>query len=210
MLLNQKKRVLLRQDIIQRYPFVPQSLVDASLDLVATGLGKVSPLQLQQALQPGGMAKVRPELRQSLVTLALQQELIQRVPLLSSVDKTKVLGAVVDAVLDRLLEEVDWIFLPPTERLQALHDEIQIICATEMTPRQVAWFYVTQRRQHPITYVTWTLAALVTISSVYYALQSLVVVSLPFLQQSIQPWAMNLWITMQKTKVWQGLVSLFA
>lgn len=154
LLMNPKKHDLLKRDIVQKYPFLPGAGVDSCINIVAAAFKTIAPDTLEQALQPGGMAKVRPVLKDAVVSAVLEQKYIKYSPLLSTTDKTKVVGSLVDLALDQLLKDSEYLLQRPEIRLEALEEEIRMIQKTEMTTTQILLY---RYRKHP---VLWSVAVL--------------------------------------------------
>ena len=160
MLISDKRRDQLCHVITKQYPILPQSAVDSCIDMVASAIGTLSPKVLQEALEPGGMDNVIPQIRQTVIDFALQQEVVQNFPGLSTRNKTKILGAVVDFILDRLLEDAEWVLMSPQNRLRVLFSEIQMIQTYEMTKLQVIWFSLCRK---PIVWLSLMIGGMMTI-----------------------------------------------
>ena len=152
LLMNPKKHELLKRDMVKKYPFVPASIIDSCINIVAAAFKTIAPDTLKQALQPGGMAKVRPVLKEAVVSAVLQQRVIKYSPILSSNEKANLVATSVDLALDVLLKDSEYLLQRPEVRLEALEEEIRMIQKTEMTTLQIAMY---RYRKHPYL---WTVA----------------------------------------------------
>jgi len=135
-LLNEKKHNQLKDDLARRFPLVPRGFFDPAIDLVANAFRTIAPDTLEEALKPGGMEKIRPGLKTSIVRSIRNQKAISEIPVLSQDEKIKLLEFAIDLALDQLLKDSEWILSSPEVRLKALEEEIRIIKNTEMDLRQ--------------------------------------------------------------------------
>lgn len=151
MLLNDKRRDQLKDSVARKFPLVPGSVIDSAIAVVATAFKTVAPETLKQALQPGGMVKLRPVLMDAIVEMVVQQDAVKNIRVLSDADKSKLIGNVVDLALDQLLKDANWALSAPAVRLEALQDEIRLIERTEMTVKQLLLY---RFRRHPVRYLS--------------------------------------------------------
>ena len=117
---DKRRQNLLKQDLRKQFPLIPGDMLDACIDMAAQGFATVAPAQLQKALTPGGMAKIRPSLRDTIVDNLLEQKGIQDLPILKPSDKKRFLTSLVDLALDYLLKDAQEILAAPEVRLLAL------------------------------------------------------------------------------------------
>ena len=140
LLLNDTKRRQFKEEMALKFPLVPESMFDSAMSVVATAFKTIAPETLKQALQPGGMDKVRPVLKEAIVDLVVKQEGVKNFRVLSDSDKSKLMGAIVDLTLDQVLQDAQWLLAAPEVRLDALKDEIRLIQRTEISAKQVALY----------------------------------------------------------------------
>lgn len=191
LLTNKKKQEKFRRDFIQQYPLVPHFLIDGAIHTVAAGFAHMAPETLQEALQPGGMAKFRPAVRKAVVEFAIEQKAVRDVPLVDTKDKKLWVGSLVDMALDQLFQDADWVLSSPEVRLEALEQEIRTIKEMEMTRRRIVMFNL---RRHPWRFII--PAGVVALATVYYL--------------NIFPWLGVAVATLQKASlvVWTGLAGV--
>uniref|UniRef100_A0A7S2V2I1 Uncharacterized protein n=1 Tax=Fibrocapsa japonica TaxID=94617 RepID=A0A7S2V2I1_9STRA len=116
-LLSDKSRNQLKNDLKEKYPLVPAPLVGELIDLTARSFKDVTPAELQLALQPGGVDKLRPEIKSKVSDSLLQQKIVQDIPILSKTDKTRLSEFLVDLVLDQLIQNTNGLLVGLEERL---------------------------------------------------------------------------------------------
>ena len=152
-LLNPNKKNELKKDLKQTYPLIPEQFLEKAIDVVADALNAHFPAMLQECLQANGSwQNYQKELKSRIV-----EETLSRIPtpaLISPQLSRTVVEFLVDLILDQLLQtleqdQLDWVLASPTARLEALYQEIETIQRTEMTPLQVALFYV---QRHHVRY----------------------------------------------------------
>lgn len=160
---NEKKQAQFRSNMIQQYPLVPPFLIDAGIRTVAAGFTQIAPETLQEALQPGGMDKFRPTVREAIVKFALEQRAVQDLPLVNQKDKAVWVGSLVDLALDQLFQDAEWVLAAPEVRLESLAEEMRMIKETEMTRQRV---FLYNLRRHPWRFVG--IAGLTTLATIYY------------------------------------------
>ena len=159
LLLDSKRHDTLVDDMKKRFPVVPRSALEAAVTMVGSAVGKVAPDQLRQALTPGGMEEIRPQIREAVVDMVLDHPTMECLTLLSEQDKGRLLGALVDLVLDQLLKDAHWVLSAPEVRLEALEDQIRAI-HVEMG----RWRLIRYRiRQRPWQYSGAFLATILTL-----------------------------------------------
>lgn len=167
LLLDKNRQAALKRELKTKFPMVPTNVMDGTIDVVAKSFATVAPSELRQALQPGGMAKMRPTIQKKMVQSLMTQSIIRDIPLLEKADKRKVCEAVVDLALDYALKDAQELLAAPEVRLEALNvkrQEIQkqmgwkklIIYRIRHNPRKVALavivsaFFLYQQRKVPV------------------------------------------------------------
>lgn len=156
-LLNEKKHNQLADDLARLFPLVPRRFFDPAIDLVANAFRTMAPDTLEEALKPGGMEKIRPGLKASIIETIQNQKAIREFPILSQKEKIKLLDLAVDLAFDQLLKDSEWLLSSPEVRLKALEEEIRIIKKTEMNLRQRLQYRLKRR---PLQYCVLIAAAL--------------------------------------------------
>jgi hypothetical protein len=142
LLLDKKRQAALKQDLKTKYPLVPAGVIENTIDNVAQSFATVAPSELRQALQSGGMAKIRPTIRIKMVQSLVKQKFIRDMPLLSKGDKHKLCETVVDLALDYVLKDAQELLGAPEVRLDALNFKKKEIY------KQMGWRKLTIYRIH--------------------------------------------------------------
>ena len=119
-LMDKRRHDELKKELRTKYPLIPGDVIDFCMDLTADGFTSIAPKELQTALEPGGFQKMKPELRSNIVKLALQQQVIQDIPIIKEDDKRMILNSVVDLVLDNMLQDAQNVLSDPEDRLDQL------------------------------------------------------------------------------------------
>jgi hypothetical protein len=127
LLLDKRRQAALKKDLKTRFPLVPASVLEGTIDMVAESFVNVAPSELRQALQPGGMAKMRPALQKKMVQSLVTQTWIRDLPLLGLADKQKLCETVVDLALEYVLQDAQELLAAPEVRLEALQIQKQDI-----------------------------------------------------------------------------------
>lgn len=127
LLLDKRHHDRLRDDIAEMYPLIPSPVLTTAIRLTASGFSTLAPNQLKLALSPGGMDKVRPEIRDTVVTTVLEQRAVRMFPLLNQSEKRDLLNAVVDLCMDQILNDAEWVLSKPEIRLEELEEQIEEI-----------------------------------------------------------------------------------
>ena len=145
-LLDKNRQAALKKDLKTKFPMVPASVMDGTIDMVAQSFATVAPSELRQALQPGGMAKMRPTIQKKMVQSLVTQKVIRDIPLLVKADKQKLCETVVDLALDYVLQDAQELLAAPQVRLEALNIKKQEIY------KQMGWKKLTiyRIRHNPV------------------------------------------------------------
>lgn len=125
LLMDPKRHDKLHQQLSRQFPLVPKPFLDACIDLVADAFMTVAPNKLKQALRPGGMEKVRPEIQRGITGVVLEQPMVRAIPVLNSKDKANLIESIVDMALDYVLQDAETVLAAPEVRLEALEEEIR-------------------------------------------------------------------------------------
>jgi hypothetical protein len=120
LLLDKRQQATLKQDLKRQYPLIPGDIINVCLDMTADVFSTIAPKEFKDALRPGGMEKLRPEIRNAIVSNMMQQQAIRDIPVLKDHDKQKLLLGVVDLALDVLLQDAQEVLAAPEDRLDAL------------------------------------------------------------------------------------------
>lgn len=143
LLLDKKRQNLWKADVKKEYPLIPSGVVDVCLDAACDVFSSVAPSQLKQALQPGGLEKVRPEIENRIVQQLLKDT--NTIPLPKS-DKKQILSNLVHVSLDFVFQDALVFLAEPNIKLLALEEQRYQI-RRYMTKRQCIWYEI---RYHPI------------------------------------------------------------
>mmetsp|Transcript_27226 Transcript_27226/g.38298 ORF Transcript_27226/g.38298 Transcript_27226/m.38298 type:complete len:271 (-) Transcript_27226:1091-1903(-) len=149
---NDRGYIRLMEQLRTKFPLVPESLMDPMIRTTAQGFKAIAPAKLQLALQPGKMEDtVKPELSKALVDLAMEQSLLQNIPLLKPKEKQQMVEYLVDQILDHVLQQgnMEWILSTPEVRLQTLEQRVQQIYQ-EMGWKRLLWYRLRQRRRRSL------------------------------------------------------------
>lgn len=125
LLMDPRRHDKLKKNIQRSWPLVPDAFLDPCIDLCADAFRSVAPKKMKQALKPGGMEKVRPDIERSIVEVTMNQQVVRDIPVLDDADKRKMLELIVDLSLDAILDDAEEILAAPEVRLQALEEEMR-------------------------------------------------------------------------------------
>jgi hypothetical protein len=145
LLLDKRQQVALKKDLKRQYPLIPGDIIDVCLDMTADAFSTIAPKEFKDALRPGGMEKLRPEIRNAIVSNMMQQQAIRDIPVLKDHDKQKLLLGVMDLALDVLLQDAQEVLAAPEDRLDALQVQQRQIHKL-MGPQRLALYRV---RRYP-------------------------------------------------------------
>ena len=146
LLLDKKRQSEWKDDVKKEFPFIPSGVLDICLDSVADGFSSIAPSQLKQALQPGGLEKMRPEIEKSIVQQLLEDNQIAKTIPLPRSDKKQILLNLVHMSLDFVFQDALVFLSEPNIKLLALEEQRYQI-RRYMTKRQRIWYEI---RYHPI------------------------------------------------------------
>lgn len=141
LLMDAQRRDELRKQLKQKFPLVPESLLDAGIDITAQAFTEVAPGKLKAALRPGGMDQMRPEIEQVIVDYALEQPIVKNSPILDKKDRRNVLVAIVDMALDYVLKDAQEVLAAPEVRLEELEEKVKAI-KRQMGTRRLIWYRI--------------------------------------------------------------------
>jgi hypothetical protein len=192
LLLDKRRHAELKQNMRKNYPFVPDSVLDICIDITAKAFTTVAPEKIRKALQPGALQQAQPELKKALVRAALDQRVIQNIPVFKNKDKEALLGNVVDLALRFVLKDAQAVLAAPEVRLQALEEQVRRVQA-QMGPWRLALYRL---RNNPLQVATRLIVALSvvllfakrndpTVVSARRAFSKLVVLLLTLVQKEI-------------------------
>lgn len=153
LLTNKKRQDDFKNEMRQKFPLIPPTLIANCLDSLADSFSNVAPSQLKKALKPGGLEEVRPGLEASLF------ESLRERPFLGSLPPTT-LAYLVSLALDYVLMDVEELLADPYRKLWALEERRRRI-ERYMTRRQLLWYRI---RYRPIR--TAVVVATVVVTSV--------------------------------------------
>jgi hypothetical protein len=159
LLLDKRRHAELKQNMRRDYPFVPDSVLDICIDITAKAFTTVAPEKIREALQPGALQQAQPELKKALVRAALDQRVIQNIPVIQNKDKEAMLGNVVDLALRFVLKDAQAVLAAPEVRLQALEEQVRRVQA-QMGPWRLALYRL---RNNPLRVVTRIVVALAVV-----------------------------------------------
>lgn len=144
-LMDPRRRDQLKRQMKEQYSLIPDAVVVSCIDVAAEAFTRVAPDQLKTALRPGGIARVRPELEEAIVNLALNRSgILQNVPLLDEKDRRKFVGFIVGASLDYVLKDAQEVLAAPEVRLEALEEQTREV-KRMMGPVRLFWYRVRHR-----------------------------------------------------------------
>mmetsp|Transcript_19592 Transcript_19592/g.26035 ORF Transcript_19592/g.26035 Transcript_19592/m.26035 type:complete len:331 (-) Transcript_19592:436-1428(-) len=148
LLLEPRNHQILKDRIKQKYPLLPQSWLDVTVDIAANALETMAPEKLKQAISPGGLEEVLPDVENAITEVVLKQQVVKELPILSDEAKAKLIKHVVDVVFDHILENSQYILAAPEVRLEALEEEMREVKAM-MGPRRLT-LYKVRKNPRPI------------------------------------------------------------
>jgi len=100
LLTNKRCQDDFKDEMRRKFPLIPPPLIDSCLDVLVDSFSNIAPSQLKKVLQPGGLAKARPELE------AILLESLQKNSRLGSLPTTT-LAYLVSLALDYVLRDVE-------------------------------------------------------------------------------------------------------
>jgi hypothetical protein len=124
-LLDKRRHAELTRDVQKQFPFVPLAVLEGCVNVVADAVLVVTPEKLQQALRPGGMAKLGPDISREITRFVLKQPIMDAIPVLNANDKASLVESMVNTAMDFLLRDAQTILASPEVRLEALEAEVQ-------------------------------------------------------------------------------------
>jgi hypothetical protein len=138
LLSNKKRQTVFKQDVAKRFPSIPPKVLDICMDALSSSFANVAPSDLKKALKPGGLEKLCPKIKATVVKSLKTQQMIKDIPL-SDDDKTKLLEFIVKLSLDYLLEDAQVALMAPAMKLQMLERE-QYETRRYMSVWELAWY----------------------------------------------------------------------
>jgi len=139
LLMDSRRRTQLKDQMKKEYPLVPDAVLESSIDITAQAFTQVAPEKLKIALRPGGMDRVRPELEGVIVDFALSQPAIQKIPVLDSGDKRRLVELMVTVSLDFILQDAEEVLSSPEVRLEGLEEQTREV-KQMMGPARLFWY----------------------------------------------------------------------
>lgn len=137
---NKHQRTQWTKDVSKRFSLIPPSMVSGCVDGLASAFAAIAPKDLQKALKPGGLEKVRSKIETDFVRNLRTKPIIQRLPIPND-DKTKLVEFLVELSLDFFLKDIGPILAAPSVKLQELDRERREI-QNRMSFRQRVWYRV--------------------------------------------------------------------
>lgn len=171
-LTDKKRQDEWKKDIGKNYPLIPSFLVDVCVDSISSAFSEIAPAQLQAALKPGGLEKVRPELEKGIVETLEKQEVLKGIPLKQD-EKRKFLLYVVNMALGYLLRDAELALAKPSVKLQALDAQKREI-QRYMTIRQMTWYRI---QSYPLQMALLGATSVYVICTLYFATKHTLIVS---------------------------------
>lgn len=86
-LLDPRRKNLLKQELSGQFPLLPAPIIDVCIDSAAEGLSIVTPRDWKRAIRPGGFTHMRATIKMKIVKHMMAQPAIKNISLLSSKDK---------------------------------------------------------------------------------------------------------------------------
>eukprot|EP00978_Attheya_sp_CCMP212_P015760 scaffold40806_cov53-Attheya_sp.AAC.2 len=143
-LLDPRRKKAFKQSLVNSYPIVPASMVDVCIESTAKAFKHLTPAELQDAVQPGGFDKQRPAFCKTVALTLVQQKPIQDLPLLSKDDKITLTEALVNGIIDKILESTGDLLMAPGIRLAELEKDIRLV-KSEMGRWRLLQYRIRQR-----------------------------------------------------------------
>ena len=135
---NPQQRTRWKKDISERFSWIPPSMLSGCVDGLASAFAAIAPKDLQKALKPGGLEKVRSKIEADFVNNLRAQPIIRKLPIPND-EKKKLMEYLVDLSLDFFLKDLEPILAAPSVKLQALDRERREIL-NRMSFQQRVWY----------------------------------------------------------------------
>eukprot|EP00535_Pseudo-nitzschia_heimii_P006454 CAMPEP_0197174562 /NCGR_PEP_ID=MMETSP1423-20130617/1027_1 /TAXON_ID=476441 /ORGANISM="Pseudo-nitzschia heimii, Strain UNC1101" /LENGTH=236 /DNA_ID=CAMNT_0042623505 /DNA_START=440 /DNA_END=1149 /DNA_ORIENTATION=+ len=163
---NKQQRTQWTKDVNERFPWIPPSVVSGCVDGLASAFADIAPKDLQKALKPGGLEKVRSRIEADFVRNVQAQPVVRKLPIPND-DKKKLVEHLVDLSLDFFLKDIEPVLAAPSMKLRVLDRERREILSC-MSLRQRIWYRL---RYKPKTTIALGLVSLWTVfATLFYAL----------------------------------------
>ena len=135
---NKQRRTQWTKDVSKEFSWIPPKMLSSCIDGLASAFEAVAPKDLQNALQPGGLEKVRSKIEADFVRYLKVQPIIRQLPMPKD-DKNKLVSYLVDLSLDFFMKDLESALAAPSVKLRALDQERREILRY-MSVRQLAWY----------------------------------------------------------------------
>jgi hypothetical protein len=117
-------------------------MLSRCIDGLASAFAAVAPKDLQNALQPGGLEKVRSKIEADFVSNMNAQPIIQQLPMPKD-DKIKLVSYLVDLSLDFFMKDLESALAAPSVKLRVLDQERR-----EILRYMSVWQFTSYRLRH--------------------------------------------------------------
>ena len=135
---NKQRRSEWTKAVSKNFSWIPPKMLSRCIDGLASAFVAVAPKDLQKALQPGGLEKVRLNIEADFVRNLKAQPIIRQLPMPKD-DKNKLVSYLVDLSLDFFLKDLESALAAPSVKLRVLDQERREILRY-MSVRQFAWY----------------------------------------------------------------------
>lgn len=135
---NQERRAQWTKDVGKKFSWIPPEMLSMCIDGLASAFVAVAPKDLQKALQPGGLEKVRSKVEADFVRHLQNQPMVRQLPMAQN-DKDKLVAYLVNLSLAYFLKDLESALEAPSEKLRHLDRERREI-QRYMSVRQLVWY----------------------------------------------------------------------
>jgi len=163
---NQERRAQWTKDVGKKFSWIPPEMLSMCIDGLASAFVAVAPKDLQKALQPGGLEKVRSEVEADFVRHLQNQPMVRKLPMAQN-DKDKLVAYLVNLSLAYFLKDLESALEAPSEKLRHLDRERRDI-QRYMSVRQLVWYRL---RYKPATTIAVAFLSIWTICITFLFLQ---------------------------------------
>lgn len=140
-IMDDKERAILKREVKAKFPLVPSSIIDKTIDEMADLIRKSTPKDLQLLLSPGGLGGQREKLRDKYAKILAERT---ELPMLDEREEAMLYGYFIDKIVDELMAADEDFFLPPIDRLVALESTL-VEVRSEVHP---VTFFLYRVRKH--------------------------------------------------------------
>jgi len=163
---NKQRRSQWTKEVSKKFSWIPPKMLSSCVESLSAAFVAIAPKDLQRALKPGGLEKVRSEIKTSFIRNLEAEPVIRQLPIQKE-NKIKLVEYLVDVSLDFFLKDLELALVAPSVKLQVLDQERREILQC-MTSRQRVWYRL---RYQPKSSISLGILSLWTIGITFVFLQ---------------------------------------